>query len=175
MARKPNGIEHLDAAKMLLKKAITADELRSAQAFAFPLMFDCSIKQTAEAIGRSVSVTSKMRNNCLLTLEGEKISPRSKKELRNRAHASPEEEALLLTEVLSLAGKDSSASKLKPLIEVRLGKSISLRTVYNMLERHEQRKREPVKKPSTIQRVSEYTWEEQEIGDEAAPYNDDEY
>lgn len=172
MARKPSGKEQLDIALLLLKKAKTADELRTAQAIAFPLMFDLTIKQTAAAIGRSVSITCRMRKNTAPPLNVKKITPRSKQELRNRANASSEQEEKILNEVMSQAAKDSNASQLKPLIEAKLGKSISLSTVYNMLRRHELRKPVPIKKTPKIHQFSEDDWEQPGEGAEQESWDD---
>ncbi len=172
MARKPSGEEQLDTAIMLLKKAKTADELRTAQAIAFPLMFNFTIEQTATAIGRSVSITCRMRKIHVLPLNVKNTSPRSKQELRNRANVSSEQEEQILNEVLAKAAKGSNASQLKPLIEDKLGKSIALSTVYNMLKRHKLRKPVQVKKPTKIHLVSEDNWEETAEGTEDEPWYD---
>lgn len=172
MARTPGGKEHLEAAKKLLVKAKTADELRTAQAIAFPHMFGFSIDRTATAIGRTVGITCKMRKNIALLEKVKKAKPRSKQELRNRAIATPEQEAQILNEVFSQVAKDSSASKLKPLIEAKLGKTIVLGTVYNMLKRHKQRKLVPVKKSPKTQLVTEENWEEPESETEQSPWDD---
>ena len=47
MARKASGTDQLEAAKALLKKAKTAEELRAAQAIVLPLALGLSIAQTA--------------------------------------------------------------------------------------------------------------------------------
>lgn len=88
MARKPGGTDQLKAAKVLLKKAKTADELRAAQAIVLPLELGLSLEQTAVAIGRSVGITCTMRTGFARVLGGEKQATRSKRELRNRAKAS---------------------------------------------------------------------------------------
>lgn len=72
MARKPGGTDQLEAAKMLLKKAKTADELRAAQAIVLPLALGLSLEQTAVVIGRSVGVTCTMRTGFGGVLSGEK-------------------------------------------------------------------------------------------------------
>ena len=176
MARKPGGEEHQEAAQKLLEKAKTADELRTAQAIAFPRMFGFTTKQTATAIGRSVGITCKMRKNIALLEKVKKPTPRSKQELRNRAIATPEQEAQILTEVLSQAAEGSSASKLKPLIEAKLGKTITLGTVYNMLKRHKHHTPASDKKSPKIQIVTEENWEEPESEIKHSPWDDhDEY
>lgn len=138
MARKVGGEDKLEAAKLLLKTAKTADELRSAQALALPLMLGFDLKQTAMVIGRSVGVTSTMRNQFVVNQISAKQTPRKKEELRNRAHTSFENEALILSDVMKQAKRDGVASVklLKPQVETRLEESISLTTLYLMLGRH---------------------------------------
>jgi len=54
MARKASGADQLDQALLALRTAQTADELRAAQAVVLPLALGLSLRQTAQAIGRSV-------------------------------------------------------------------------------------------------------------------------
>jgi transposase len=147
MARKSSGADQLEAAKALLKKAKTVEELRSAQAIVLPLALGLSMKQTAEAIGRSVGVTCTIRTRFSRVLRGEKKVTRSKRELRNRAKVSLEREAEILDEVLGLAatGGVVIVPPLKPAIEAKLGKKMALSTLYLMLSRHGWRKLAPDK------------------------------
>ncbi len=71
----------------------------------------------------------------------------SKRELRNRAKASLEQEARILEEVLSEAatGGVVIVPPLKPAVEARLGKPLALSTLYQMLARHGSRKLAPDK------------------------------
>ena len=92
MARLPGGTEHLAQAQDLLKKAKTVEELRTAQAVALPLLFNLSIEQTAQIIGRSVGATCTLRTNFCREQAGEARPKRSKRELRNRAKASLEQQ-----------------------------------------------------------------------------------
>ncbi|MBA3756072.1 MAG: winged helix-turn-helix domain-containing protein [Nitrosomonas sp.] len=71
----------------------------------------------------------------------------SKCELRNRSKASLEQEARILEEVLSEAatGGVVIVPPLKPAVEARLGKSLALSTLYQMLARHGWRKLAPDK------------------------------
>jgi len=126
MARKSSGADQLEAAKALLKKAKTVEELRAAQAIVLPLALGLSMKQTAEAIGRSVGVTCTIRTRFSRVLRGEKKMTRSKRELRNRAKVSLEREGEILDEVLGLAatGGVVIVPPLKPAIEAKLGKKM---------------------------------------------------
>ncbi len=88
-----------------------------------------------------------MRTRFGRVLMGEKKATRSKRELRNRAKASLEREAQILEEVLKPAATDGVVivPPLKPAIEARLGKTLALSTLYQMLSRHGWRKLAPEK------------------------------
>ncbi|MDD2777112.1 MAG: winged helix-turn-helix domain-containing protein [Gallionella sp.] len=160
MARKAGGADQLEAAKQLLKKAKTADELRAAQAIVLPLALGLSLAQTAEAIGRSVGVTCTMRTQFARTLSGEEKAKRGKHALRNRAKASLEREAEILDEVLAQAavGGIVIVPPLKPLVEAKLGKSMALSTLYQMLARHGWRKLVPDKSHPQSDPLAQEAW-----------------
>jgi len=145
MARPASGVEHVEAARQLLRTAKTAEELRRAQAVLLPLELGLSMQQTAVAIGRSVGVTCTIRTRFLAIREGRQAASRSKHDLRNRATASLEEEARVLDEVLVGAeeGQILLVPQIKPMIDERLGKTVSLSSVYRMLARHGWRKLAP--------------------------------
>ena len=160
MARKAGGSDQLEAATALLKSVKTAEELRAAQAIVLPLLLGLSLEQTAVAIGRSVSATCTMRTRFARVLGGEKKATRSKRELRNRAKASLEQEAQILEEVLSEAatGGVVIVPPLKPAIEARLGKSLALSTLYQMLSRHGWRKLAPDKSHPQANPIAREEW-----------------
>jgi len=145
MARPASGRAHIEAARQLLRQAKTAQELRQAQAVLLPLELGLSLEQTAAAIARSRGATCTMRTRFFAIRQGQQTAPRSKRELRNRAHTSLQEEKRILEEVLAGAkeGKVLTVPQYKPLIEQRLGKSIALSTAYRMLARHGWRKIAP--------------------------------
>lgn len=147
MARKASGRAQLAQAKALLSKAKTAAELRAAQAIVLPLELGLSLEQTAMVIGRSVGATCSMRTRFSRLLAGEQKPARSRRELRNRAKASLEQEAQILEEVLEQAatGGVVIVPPLKPLVEAKLGKPLALSTLYQMLARHGWRKIAPDK------------------------------
>lgn len=139
MARRPSGAGQVEAVRELLRNAKTAEELRQAQAVLLPLELGLNLQQTAQAIGRSLAVTCRMRTRLLAICEGSQPAPRSKRALRNHAKLSLEQEASLLDEVLSETqrrGTPQTVSQFKPLIEQRLGRTIALSTLYRMLARH---------------------------------------
>jgi len=96
MARTAGGGKDLAWAREQVAKAHSADELRQAQAILLPLELGLSLEQTALAIGRSVSLTCKLRNRKRRERANEIPVRKSKRELRNRAAATLVQEAALL-------------------------------------------------------------------------------
>ena len=145
MARTASGAEHVQAAKQLLRTAKTPEQLRQAQAVVLPLELGLSLEQTAAAVGRSTGATCTMRTRFMAVREGRRQAPRSKRDLRNRAKASLQQEASVLDEVMQGAaqGQVLVIPQLKPLIEQRLGTTMALSSVYRMLARHGWRKLAP--------------------------------
>ena len=145
MARSAGGVEHVVAARELLRSAKTAEELRRAQAVLLPLDLGLSLEQTARAIGRSVNATCAIRTRFAKVAEGVMAPPQAKTALRNHALADLEREASILDEVLADAQKGGIVviPQLKPLIEEKVGKPMALSTVYRMLARHGWRKLSP--------------------------------
>lgn len=142
MARPASGSEHIEAARKLLKSARTADELRLAQAVLLPLELGLNIEQTAQAIGRSSGATCTMRTRFGKVASGLMASPRSKSQLRNRAHTDLDHERRILDEVLTRAngGSGVAMAQIKSAIEAKLGKTLALSSVYRMLARQGWRK-----------------------------------
>lgn len=145
MARKAGGADQLAAARELLRTAKTADELRTAQAVVLPLELGLSLEQTARAIGRSVGATCTLRTRYCKVARHEREAPRSKRALRNRAHATLEREAQILDDVLAgaMRGGVVVVPPLKENVEERLGKPVALSTIYRMLARNGWRKLAP--------------------------------
>ena len=145
MARTAKGEEQREWARGLLASAKTAEDLRQAQAILLPLELGLSLEQTAQAIGRSVSATCKLRNRRRREAAGELMPKKSKRELRNRAAANLERESAILDVVL--AGSEQGGviviPVLKPVFEKALGKPIALSTLYRILARHGFRKLAP--------------------------------
>ena len=145
MARIAGGKDQLAMAREALRKAKTADELRAAQAVVLPLELGLSIAQTAIAIGRSVGVTCTMRTRYSKIARQEAVPPVSKRQLRNRARLSLEEEGAMLDAVLEQATQGGVV--IVPPLQVKfaekLGKPVALSTIYRMLARHGWRKLAP--------------------------------
>ena len=145
MARIASGKADLDWAREQLSKAKTANELRHAQAILLPLERGLNLEQTALAIGRSVSLTCKLRNRKRRENAGEIKRKRSKNELRNRATMALEKEAAILDSLLVNANNGGIVTipALKPVFEKALGKTVALSTLYRVLARQGWRKLAP--------------------------------
>ena len=142
MARPASGASQIEAAKLSLKNATSANQLRAAQAVLLPLELGLSLTQTAKAIGRSVGATCRMRTGYCAVAAGKRQATQPKTALRNRAKATLVQEAAALDKVLvdaHLAGV-VIIPRLKPLIEQELGKTMALSGIYRMLHRHGWRK-----------------------------------
>ena len=131
MARRASGEGHRDAAQALLRSARTVDELRTAQAVLLPLLLGLSIEQTALAIGRCAGATCSLRTRFFRIAEGVQPPPRGKRELRNRAHATLQEERRLLGEVFGQArqARADAVQRLHLALEQRLGKQVARSSV----------------------------------------------
>ena len=145
MARPAGGMDELAWAREQVAHATTAEQLRQAQAVLLPLVLGISLEQTAQAIGRSVSMTCKLRNRRRRELAQEVAPKQRKTQLRNHAHASLEREAAALDQVLAKAASGGVVviPRLLPAMQKALGKSLNLSTLYRMLSRHGWRKIAP--------------------------------
>jgi Winged helix-turn helix len=145
MARTAGGEQQLDWAREQVAAARSADELRQAQAILLPLELGLSLDATARAIGRSVSLTCKLRNRRRRELALEIPTKQPKSALRNRAINTLEREAALIDEILVQAAQGGVVviPSLKPAFERALGREIALSTLYRMLARHGWRKLAP--------------------------------
>lgn len=145
MARTAGGARELDWARDQVAKARSADELRQAQAILLPLELGLSLADTALAIGRSLSLTCKLRNRRRREQAKEIPTRKRKSALRNRAVSTLEREAALIDEVLveAASGGVVVIPSVKPAFEHALGREIALSTLYRMLARHGWRKLAP--------------------------------
>jgi transposase len=137
MARPATGREFVKTAKERIALAKTVDSLRAAQALLLPLEFGLSLEQTATIIGLSKSRTGKLRTQ-FQRIETGAVKIRSKKELRNHARMSLDEEVKFLARFVAEA-KDPgtlSIAELKVELEKYTGRPVSTSTVYQLLRRH---------------------------------------
>jgi len=145
MARPASGEEHLELARNAVRIAKTADELRSAQALLLPLELGLNLEQTAIAIGRSKGKTCTLRTNYCKRATGRMAAPVAKRDLRNRANLSLEEEKVMLQEVFDSAGVGGVlvVPPFADQLRQKMGVPLSLSAIYRMLARHGWRKIAP--------------------------------
>lgn len=144
MARKASGKDVLEAAKVQLAKAKTAEQLRQAQAVVLPLEFGLSLEQTAKAIGLSVGWACQLRTR--FVREGSCVQ--STRGGRRRENLTREEEAAFLAPFFEKAkvGGILIVGEIKQALDTRLGRTVALASAYNLLHRHGWRKLAPDKR-----------------------------
>ena len=148
MARPATGREFIEAAKEQIASAKTADALRAAQALLLPLEFGLSLEQTATAIGLSKRWTGKLRARFQRVRMGIEQPAKTKKQLRNHARMTWDEEAKFLAPFIDKA-QHAGVIIVPPLqveLERHLGRSVAPSTVYRLLQRHGWRKLAPDKR-----------------------------
>jgi transposase len=150
------GIDQLEMARQRVRTAKSADELRAALAVVLPLDPGLSLAQTAKALGRSASVVCRLRTRYCKEAQGQESARRPKRQLRNRASATLEEEARILDEVIEEANTEGilAVPPLQEKIQARLGKPVSLATIYRMLARHGWRKNMPDERRSRADAIA---------------------
>lgn len=159
MSRTARGQEVLEQAKACLIKAKTVNELRQAQAVVFPLELGLSLEQTAELIGVSEGWACQLRTRFIHN-GGQLDEAGPGRGGRRRENLSPEEEVEFLSPFLDKAksGGILVASEIKPALEERLGRTVSLASVYNLLHRHDWRKLAPDKRHPKSDPAAQEEW-----------------
>lgn len=159
MGRPVRGEENLEWAREVLAQAQTAEQLRQAQAVVLPLDYALSLEQTASAIGRSVAWTCRLRNRFLA---GEIVGDgqRQLRGGRRRENMNAEQERAFLAPFLQAAERGSIlvVGQLKGELEARLGRSVALSSVYNLLHRHGWRKLAPDKRHPQSDPEAQQAW-----------------
>ena len=137
MARPATGRAFIKTAKERIASAKTVEALRAAQALLLPLEFGLSLEQTAAIIGLSKSRTGKIRMQFKLVETGA-VQIRTKKELRNHARMSLEEETKFLAHFITQIKEPGPfpISQLKAELEQYIDTPVATSTVYQLLRRH---------------------------------------
>lgn len=147
MARPFKGEESVASALAALKAPTTVEQLRQAQAVLLPLRYGLSLEQTAEAMGVSPGWASRLRNQFIAgkVIASDAPPARGGRHRENFTHA---QEARLLQPFLERASQGGIlvAGQIRPALEARLGRSMALSSVYNLLHRHGWRKLAPDKR-----------------------------
>ncbi len=141
MARPFQGQQYIQAAQEQRDNAKTAQQLRQALAVLLPLECGLNLQQTAQVLGRSREATCRLRTGFFAA---QQATP-SRAQLPSPAKARLSKQAAILDEVLADAAQGGVVvvPPLKALVEAKLGKTICLATLYNMLHRHGWRKLAP--------------------------------
>jgi len=159
MARPVRGADVLELALEMVARARTVEELRQAQAVALPLRFGLSLEQTAQAIGRSVVWTCRLRNRFLsgeTCGDGQRQRPGG----RRRQIMTPEQEREVLQPFLERARRGGIlvVPQIKGELEAKLGRTMALSSVYNVLHRHGWRKLAPDKRHPQSDALAQAEW-----------------
>lgn len=159
MARPARGADSLEWARAVLAQAQTIEQLRQAQAVVLPLEQGLSLQQTAQAIGRSVGWTCRLRNRFLA---GEIVGDgqRESRGGRRRQNMTLEQEREALAPFLERArnGGILVVGQIKAELEARLGRPMALSSVYNLLHRHGWRKLAPDKRHPQSDPAAQEEW-----------------
>lgn len=157
MSRQFKGEELFFEVSRKLKKAKNINELRVLQSVLFPLRYKMSLKETSEAVGMSPRWVSNARNKYI---KHQTISVSKKSETRNRANLTLEEERVFLSSYFkgSQQGGLLLVKEMHKELEKRLGKKITLQSVYNMLHRHGWRKLVPDKRHILADQAKQEEW-----------------
>jgi hypothetical protein len=147
MPRPPRGEEVVERALRVIASATTIEQLRQAQAVVFPLRYNLSLEQAAEAIGLSRGWACRLRNQFIA---GKVVGDKGKavRGGRRRENFSYAREAELLKPFLESASNGGIlvVGQIKPRLEEALGRKMALSSVYKLLHRHNWRKLAPDKR-----------------------------
>ena len=146
MARTAGGQQFLDMAKELLAGAKTVKELRQAQSVILPLEFNLSLDQTSAITGVSRGWVCQLRME-FIRANGA-IEHKASRGGRHRENMTLAQEANLLAPFIEKAkvGGILVVSEIKDALQVQLGRTVALASVYNLLHRHDWRKLVPDKR-----------------------------
>ena len=164
MARPARGSENLEWAREVLAQAQTIDQLRQAQAVVLPLDYGLSLEQTARAIGRSVPWTCRLRNRFLA---GEIVGDgqRESRGGRRRQNMTTEQERAALAPFLDRArnGGILVVGQVRAELEAKLGRTMALSSVYNLLHRHGWRKLAPDRRHPQSDPQAQQEWKKNSL------------
>jgi hypothetical protein len=135
--RSVSNREVLRRARLLLKRAATAAELRAAQSVLFAADYGLSLQQTADMMGCSLPTVGRLRRWLKTTPPNEQVL-HARWGGRRRENLSPAEERKFLNTFKS-QGQDRQGIAVKSIwqaYEAMLGRSVPDSTIYRLLQRH---------------------------------------
>jgi hypothetical protein len=146
MARPAGGHQLIDKAYELLASARTVKELRQAQSVILPLEFNLSLDQASAITGITKGWVCHLRTE-FIRANGS-VDRKASRGGRHRENLSLAEESDFLMPFIekAKAGGILIASEIKDALQIRLGRTVALASVYNLLHRHDWRKLVPDKR-----------------------------
>ncbi len=160
MARPFTGDEEaIEVAQIALTQATTLEELQQAQAVLLPLVYGLSLQETADAIGVSKGWACQLRCRFISgRMVGASDAPRPGG--RKRENLSVEQESEVLTPFIEQAkiGGVLVVGDIKLALDKRVGRAVSLSSVYALLHRHNWRKLVPDKRHPKSDPVAQEEW-----------------
>lgn len=146
-------------ARKLILTAQTVEQLRQAQAVVLPLDYAMNLADTAQLIGVSKGWACQLRRRFIHgNVAGSGKMPTAGG--RRRENMSVAQEAAFLKPFFTLAstGGILVVSQIKGALDLHLGRSVALSSVYNLLHRHGWRKLVPDKSHPQSDPVAQEEW-----------------
>jgi hypothetical protein len=135
--RAGNSREAVRRARLLLRRAASAAELRAAQSVLFVNDYGLSLQQTADMLGCSVPTVGRLRR-WLKTMPSNAQALHAHWGGRRRQNFSLAEEIKFLN-TIKTRGREGRAISIKSIwqaYEAMLGRSVPDSTIYRLLQRH---------------------------------------
>lgn len=160
MSRSASGDQEIILkAREAIVMAQTVEQLRQAQAVVLPLECGMSLAETAKVIGLSPGWACQLRRRFIHgQVAGAPDAP--KRGGRNQQNMSTQEEREFLAPFLesAAAGGILVVGEIKAALDKRLGRTVALASVYNLLHRHNWRKLAPDKRHPQSDPVAQQEW-----------------
>ena len=160
MSRPASGGDQVLAkAREIIASARTVEQLRQAQAVVLPLDYAMSLADTARVIGVSPGWACQLRRRFVQgRIAGAADLPKPGGRKRENMSVSDEREFLAPFLESAATGGVLVVGQIKAALDARLGRPVSLASVYNMLHRHNWRKLAPDKRHPQSDPVAQQEW-----------------
>lgn len=160
MSRPASGDDQiLVNAREAIASAQTVEQLRQAQAVVLPLDYAMSLADTAHVIGVSPGWACQLRRRFMQgRISGTPDSPKPGGRKRQNLSVSEEKEFLAPFLESAATGGVLVVGQIKVALDKRLGRTVSLASVYNLLHRHNWRKLAPDKRHPQSDPVAQEEW-----------------
>lgn len=160
MSRPASGDQEvLSRARALIATAQTVEQLRQAQAVVLPLDHALSLSDTARAIGVSTGWACQLRRRFI---HGQTVGAADAPTAggRRRENMTVQQEYEFLAPFLEQAASGGVlvVGQIKTALDQRLGREVSLASVYNLLHRHNWRKLAPDKRHPQSDPLAQQEW-----------------